>query len=57
MKYAAVEVRITKLPPGLPVSDHDHAANGIVFGDHGELYIQVRYFWDTVDLKRKSVSS
>lgn len=25
----------------LPVSDHDHAVNGLEFGDHGELYIQV----------------
>jgi glucose/arabinose dehydrogenase len=26
---------------GLPVSDHDHATNGLEFGDKGELYIQV----------------
>lgn len=26
---------------GLPVSDHDHAVNGLEFGDNGELYIQV----------------
>jgi len=26
---------------GLPVSDHDHAINGIVFGDKGELYMQI----------------
>jgi glucose/arabinose dehydrogenase len=26
---------------GLPVSDHDHAVNGLEFGDHGELYILV----------------
>jgi glucose/arabinose dehydrogenase len=26
---------------GLPVSDHDHAVNGLEFGDHGELYIQI----------------
>ena len=26
---------------GLPVSDHDHAVNGMEFGDHGELYFQV----------------
>ena len=26
---------------GLPVSDHDHAVNGIEFGDEGQLYIQV----------------
>lgn len=26
---------------GLPVSDHDHGLNGLVFGDHGELYITV----------------
>lgn len=26
---------------GLPVSDHDHAVNGMEFGDNGELYIQV----------------
>lgn len=26
---------------GLPVSDHDHGVNGLVFGDNGELYIQV----------------
>lgn len=26
---------------GIPVSDHDHAVNGLEFGDHGELYIQV----------------
>jgi glucose/arabinose dehydrogenase len=26
---------------GLPVSDHDHAVNSIVFGNYGELYIAV----------------
>jgi glucose/arabinose dehydrogenase len=26
---------------GLPVSDHDHAVNGLEFGDEGQLYIQV----------------
>lgn len=26
---------------GLPVSDHDHAVNSIVFGNNGELYISV----------------
>jgi glucose/arabinose dehydrogenase/predicted nucleic acid-binding protein len=26
---------------GLPVSDHDHGINGMEFGDHGELYIQI----------------
>ena len=26
---------------GLPVSDHDHGINGIIFGNDGELYIQV----------------
>lgn len=25
----------------LPVSDHDHGVNGLEFGDHGELYIQI----------------
>jgi glucose/arabinose dehydrogenase len=25
----------------LPVSDHDHAVNGLEFGDNGELYVQV----------------
>jgi hypothetical protein len=24
---------------GLPVLNHDHAVNGIDFGDHGEMYI------------------
>lgn len=26
---------------GLPVSDHDHGINGLLFGDQGELYILV----------------
>jgi glucose/arabinose dehydrogenase len=25
---------------GLPISDHDHCVNGIIFGDQGEMYIQ-----------------
>ena len=25
----------------LPVADHDHSVNGIEFGDHGELYVQI----------------
>jgi len=32
---------ITDIVTGLPVSDHDHGVNGIVFGDNGELYIQI----------------
>lgn len=26
---------------GLPISDHDHGVNGLVFGNSGELYVQV----------------
>ena len=26
---------------GLPVSDHDHAPNGMYFGDKGELYMMI----------------
>lgn len=33
--------QITTIISGLPVSDHDHGINGIEFGDHGELYIQI----------------
>jgi glucose/arabinose dehydrogenase len=31
---------LTDIITGLPVSDRDHAVNGILFGDYGELYIQ-----------------
>ena len=33
--------QIDHVVTGLPVSDHDHGVNGIVFGDNGEIYIQV----------------
>lgn len=33
--------QIRHIVTGLPVSDLDHAVNGIEFGDRGELYIQV----------------
>jgi len=32
--------QLTHVVTGLPVSDHDHGINGIVFGNSGELYIQ-----------------
>ena len=32
---------VTDVVTGLPVSDHDHAVNGILFDDQGDLYIQV----------------
>lgn len=32
---------VVDLITGLPVSDHDHALNGLEFGDHGELYFLV----------------
>jgi hypothetical protein len=31
----------TEVISGLPVSNHDHAVNGMDFGDHGELYFMV----------------
>jgi Malectin domain/IPT/TIG domain len=33
--------KVTDVVTGLPVSDHDHAVNGLEFGDAGELYILV----------------
>jgi hypothetical protein len=33
--------QVTDIVVGLPVSDHDHAVNGLEFGDAGELYILV----------------
>jgi hypothetical protein len=33
--------QIRHVVTGLPISDHDHGVNGIVFGNNGELYIQV----------------
>jgi hypothetical protein len=40
----------TPVISGLPVSNHDHAVNGMDFGDHGEMYIMVGGVSDSVNV-------